>query len=400
MKSKVLYTPEMDDLELAVEELMTQAEEFEFKKNSIALVYGEDVEDFEYDELIERLREKWDFDILGCTAMSMITNVAGYVPDGISILLLSADDCQFATGITNTLTKDNYAEEIERVYRETEKKLDGEVKMIISYGIMVKSIDDVSGDGYVEVLNKLSNNAPIFGGLASDNFNFSSNRVFCNDSCVADALNMVLITGNIKPKFVSRNSVSNRALFSYVITESKANHVFKLGNDTLLNVMNKEQIGNEKEDVVADYLLSPFLLSIPMGDSDVIETARNISSLNHMDGSGVFLGGMPEGSTLGIGIINKDDVKNSVEKACAAINDMLDDPDYEYSTLLCTTCAARFLALASDVEAEGQMCLDNLPKNLELMGIYAFGEFCPVKGLNSDKYYNSFHNFTFTIVAF
>ena len=397
MKSKVLFTQEMDDLEIAVEDLVRQTEGFEFKKNSIALVYGED---FEYEELYERLREKWDFDIVGCTAMSMITGMTGYTLEGISVLLLSADDCTFATGITGTLTKSNYAEEIEKTYKNIEAKLDGEVKMVLAYGIMVKSVDDVSGDGYVDILDKLSNGAPVFGGLASDNFTFSSNRVFWNDVCVADAMNMVLISGNIKPKFVSKNSIVNRALFSYVITESKANHIFKLGNDTLVDVMDKEEISNEKSDVVADYLLSPFLLSIPTKDGDVIETARNISTLNHEDGSGVFLGGMPEGSTLGIGIISREDVTNSVKKACEAINEELKDDGYEYSTLLCTTCAARFLALASDVEAEGQACINNLPKNLELIGIYAFGEFCPVKGNNTGKMYNTFHNFTFTIFAF
>ena len=113
MKSKVLFTSEMDDLELAVEELMTQAEGFEFKKNSIAIVYGED---FEYEELFDRLREYWDFDIVGCTAMSMINGVCGYTIDGISVMILSADDCTFSTGITNTLTKSNYIDEITDAY--------------------------------------------------------------------------------------------------------------------------------------------------------------------------------------------------------------------------------------------------------------------------------------------
>ena len=265
MKSKVLFTQEMDDLEYAVEDLVRQTEGFEFKKNSIALVYGED---FEYEELYERLREKWDFDIVGCTAMSMITGMTGYTLDGISVLLLSADDCTFATGITGTLTKSNYAEEIEKTYKNIEAKLDGEVKMVLAYGIMVKSVDDVSGDGYVDILDKLSNGAPVFGGLASDNFSFSSNRVFWNDVCVADAMNMVLISGNIKPKFVSKNSIVNRALFSYVITESKANHIFKLGNDTLVDVMDKEEISNEKSDVVAVSITSPSFVGMDKRKGD------------------------------------------------------------------------------------------------------------------------------------
>ena len=32
-------------------------------------------------------------------------------------------------------------------------------------------------------------------------------------------------------------------------------------------------------------------------------------------------------------------------------------------------------------------------------GMYAYGEYCPVKGNKTGEYYNLFHNFTFTIMA-
>ena len=39
MKSIVLFTEEIDDIELAAEELFSQAAEFEFQENSLGIIF-------------------------------------------------------------------------------------------------------------------------------------------------------------------------------------------------------------------------------------------------------------------------------------------------------------------------------------------------------------------------
>ena len=63
------------------------------------------------------------------------------------------------------------------------------------------------------------------------------------------------------------------------------------------------------------------------------------------------------------------------------------------------SCCARFLALASNTSSEVEAYIGRLPQDMSLMGIYAYGEYCPVKGSLTGKDYNMFHNFTFTILA-
>ena len=93
IKSTVLYTEEIDDLELAVEELAAQAKGFEFQKNSVAILYMD--AETEYEELYFMLKDKWNIPFVGMTAMAMLTGKQGYCKSGISIMILTSDNCKF-----------------------------------------------------------------------------------------------------------------------------------------------------------------------------------------------------------------------------------------------------------------------------------------------------------------
>ena len=397
MNSTVIYTEEIDDLEEAAEELFAQAEQFAFCKNSLAILFTE--EETEYPELYRLLSAKWDFPIIGCTAMAMLLGKEGYCNTGISVMLLSADDCSFTVGMTDELNVNNYEEQIGDTYRALLAQTDAEVKLVISYGGMLTKEEDVAGDNLVSALNAAADGVPIYGGTASDGFSFDGFRVFCNGQVTKNGQVMALVTGEIRPKFVRVNSVENMASFSYEVTQSRNNVVYRLGNGTLLDALKKEDMVVDKADLLGDYLLSPFVVTVKQGDGEFVEVARNLSVLNQETGAGSFLGVIPEGAILNIGIINRADVKKSVEQAFDTIFQQIQESEYPYRTLLCNSCCARFLALASNTSAEVEAFEGRLPEGISLMGLYAYGEYCPVKGNLSGKDYNMFHNFTFTILA-
>jgi hypothetical protein len=396
MDSITLYTEEIDDLNEGVEELISQTDGFEFKKNSMALIFVE--EDTEYEELYDLLSKKWDFPIVGCTAMAMFTGSEGYCPMGISVMILSADDCEFAVGMTDELDRDNYKEEITRVYRQAESSLSSEVKLILSYGGMVTEERHVAGDEIVSMMNELGGGVPVYGGTASDGFSFARFKVLCGRESTHNGQAMVLIAGNIDPKFICVNSVENKAYFSYEITESNRNVVNRLGNATFVDTLRKEGMETDKTDVLGDYILSPFIVTLDKGSGDKIEVARNLSVLNLDTGAGSFLGVMPEGSVLSIGILNRDDVRLTVKQVFDRVRNELDE-DKSRRTLICNSCCARFLALANNASAEADTYMGRLPDDVSFMGYYAYGEYCPMQGSKTGRLYNTFHNFTFTIMA-
>jgi hypothetical protein len=71
MRSIVAYTEEIDDLDEACEELFGQVRDFPLASNTMAILFTE--EDTDYPALYERLSRRWDFPVMGCTAMAMLS---------------------------------------------------------------------------------------------------------------------------------------------------------------------------------------------------------------------------------------------------------------------------------------------------------------------------------------
>ncbi len=397
MRATVVYTDEIDDLDAAAEALLAQARGFALAQNSMAVLFAE--EDADYPALYERLSREWSFPVIGCTAMAMLTGREGYCRSGVTALLLTADDCRFSVGITGELRKEDYKEELARLYRELAAQHTSEVKLGLCYiGVEVKE-QVLSGWNLLATLSELAGGLPIYGGAASDNLSFAGYHVFCNGRMVRNGVVLALVSGNVSPRFVRVNSVEHTASFSYEITRAEGNVVYRLGDGSFAEALKKEHMEVDREDVMSAYILSPFVVTVDPGNGDRVEVTRILASLDPETGAGTFQGVMPEGATLSIGLLTRGDVCRTVEKAFAQIFAELARKEGECAALLCTSCAARFLALMNDPSAEAETYLGRLPEGVPLAGYYAYGECCPVRGGETGKEYNMFHNFTFTILA-
>ncbi len=398
MDSTTLYTEEIDDLEESAADLFAQAESFAFKKNTLAIIFME--EETDYEGLYALLKERWKFPVMGCTGMASFTGKEGYCDMGISVMLLTADDCVFSVGMTGELDIANYKARLAAKYKELNAALPEKEKLIISFGGMVTSEETVGGDDLVDTISSLSGGVPVYGGTAADGFTSKNIKVCCNGSVTKNGQVMALVSGNINPRFVYVNSIENKSSFSYQVTEARGNQVFRLGLGSFVETLERENMESEKTDVLGDYILSPFILTVTKDTGDSLEVARSLSVLNRQNGSGSFLGAVPEGSVLGIGVISRADVQKAVGLALEGMRKKLEDGGGECKTILCVTCCARFLALAGNKTAEADALKERLPPSFSLMGMYSYGEYCPVTGNVTGKNYNMFHNFTFTMMAF
>ena len=398
MDSIVLYTEEIDNLREATEDLFAQAENFTLKKNTLGVLFAE--EETDYPTLYALLSSRWKFPVIGCTTLAMLLAEQGCARTGISVLLLSADDCEFAIGMTDDLNNENYETEITSLCTSLSKELPAPPKLVLTYGGMVASEENVPADEVIRAMEAaLGKDVPVYGSVASDGFNFNNYRVFCGDRATKSGQAIALISGAIDPVFVSTNSVENRADVSYKVTKAERNKIMRLGNGTFVEALTRENMEVSKQYVVGDYFLSPFVLSIDLGDGDVAEVTRTLSLLNLETGTGVFLGGVPEGAIVRLGILNQKDVQKSVNQAFEKMLAMLSKSGTRFRTLLCNSCAARYLAMASNTDAEAEAYQGRLPKGISFLGMYGNGEICPMYGNKTDKIHNFFHNFTFTIMA-
>ena len=154
MDSIVLYTEEIDDLREAAEELFAKAEGFALKKNTLGILFAE--EETDYPALYAQLSSHWKFPIIGGTTLAMLLAEQGCARTGISLLLLSADDCEFAVGMTGELNNDNYRSEITALCASLSGELHAPPKLVLTYGGMVASEDNVPEDEIIGAMEQLS----------------------------------------------------------------------------------------------------------------------------------------------------------------------------------------------------------------------------------------------------
>lgn len=403
MESVVAYTEEIDDLKFAVEEISEQLKDFRFLKNSMAIVFAE--EETDYPEFYRVLSEKFSVPVIGCTVMASLLEPGGFKGIGISVMFLTADDCEFSIGFSSGIKTENYEGKMETLYRDTVSKLSEKPKLMLTFGSIVNDERDVDADYVLKKLDEISDHIPICGALSSDGFSFTNYRIFCNEQSIQNGQVIALISGNIVPKALSVATLTSKSDFSYVVTEARRNHVYKVGDETFIEAMRKGDLlkdydGTGRQMVLGDYILSPFVVTVKYPNGDTIEFVRNLSFLNYDNCSGSFLGTIPEGAVISICILNRDDVQKSVKDLFQKLVEIIRNEPDRYKTVLCCTCCARFLALGSDVEGEAKAFRGMLPPGVSLIGIYSYGEFCPVQGSKTNTQYNMFHNFTFSLLVF
>lgn len=400
MKSYNIFAEEVDNLNVTIEVIKAQLEKIQLMSHSIGIIYYPS--DFEYKEFIVKMKELLDIPYVGASAIAMMSSGIGYSTAGLSIAIWTADDVEFHAGITNKLDTTNYKDEISNLCNKLEDRAAGQEKLIFILG---SKFPNVPGDFIISEIENVSKNVPIYGAFASDDFDFQEQSVACDYEQEIYRLTLVYITGNIKPKFINEQSIYTKADFAYEVTKANGDFIYQVGDTTFVEALKKAGFEHEKSGVIMDYIISPFIVSITTDDGNKISVSRNLTHLYPENGSASFLGGIPEGSAIEIGLINGNYIQESVEKVYSRIVKMLEDNDdgYKYETCVCTSCAARYLVLVANPEIEAKAYETIIGNKLNMTGIYSFGEFAPV-GANSSgnsgdsKLFNVFHNATFTML--
>ena len=391
MKSIDLFTAEIDDLDIAIADLEKQLAGFSLQKNSAGIVFAHPDTDFQ--ELSTKLQQKIPVSLVGCTAMAMLTT-KGFQTEGISVHIMTGDDCTFVTGVTEEVNLDNIQEKIQNLYQE---KVNGEEpKVIIAYGNLPM---DVPGDTLKNCMDVVSKGVPLYGGLASDNFTRDQCKVFCDDQIIHYGVAILAICGGVQPALQYQFSVANFLDYEAEITAVQGNKVQKLGDKTLMEAIKDAGMLVLDKELFCEYAGAPFRVKYQNAAGDNIEYMRHLVCVDKKEGSGIFLGSMPQGAKVKIALLSRDDIHNSVAAAVkTAINQVYRTKNYKYHTVLVTSCASRLMNYSKDITNEALEYVSVVAHGMSMSGFYSFGEFCPIEGNKSGKQYNAFHNTTFTIL--
>ena len=397
MHSITVYTDEIDDLELAAEELSQKIPaDFKLYKNSVGIIYC-DVETDEV-ELVKALRAYYDFPILGATAVALLTTNEGYNDVGIAFMIMTCDDYEYAATITEELTLANVDAEISKAYNNLLGQITQKPQLAL---ILAPQMEDVTGDFIVQSFNKACDNKlPLFGGIASDSFTMADNRIFFNEESSRRKVVLVMLAGDFQPIYQQHYTIIDTKDHMYTVTKSKDNVVYELEQGRFLDVLRSTGMDVNEVDAYLKFVGTVFEANITMPNGETISVMRDIHTINFEDGSAIMLGNVPVGSKMRLCMLTKENITRSVKQA---FDDVLAQikahPEHQYTTILCASCAGRFLNLSSEPDAEGKAYQGLLPQGISLAGMYSFGEIYPTL-MQDGSSFNIFHNKTFTLVAF
>jgi len=393
IKAVSIYTTVIDDINLACRELKNQLDEkLPLKKNSVGIVQCDP--EFLENGIMAPLHNILGIPLVGGTTVSVATN--DVIGDLIfSMLVLTSDEVEFVASRTTGLV-DDYAAAIKssvEVSLETSKK---PLKMALIFPTVTDN-ENFPGDCYVEAVESICGNVPIFGTLSVNDAlgKFERSMSVLNGDIFKRELSYVLLFGDINPRYfmasIPSESGSNISDASAVITRVDGHIVQEINNIPAAEYF--ESIGfaaNGKFNSGAT--LIPVIVDTRKESESNSCFVRAMVDFNE-DGFVAFRGKVPEGARVTFGSLpNAADILTATEEIIGKIS-----KEEDINAALFLSCIVRQLTIGSDPLRELALIKDSLRPGIPFIASYSGGEIAPI-GYDIDKNpINSFHNYSLII---
>lgn len=385
IRSKTAFSFEVDDVKLAVSEVLEQLKPLELNAGMLGILTCS----YDYIEagVVKALCAALPFDVVGETTISQAVRGGGGMLM-LSLMVLYGEDCRFAGGITADIPEDDtFFACVENAYKDAEGKLAAPAKLVIAFPPLFTRNP---GDMYVTALSRCASRAPVFGSICADDQpdNYCNASNIYNGEAYRNAMAFALITGDFEPAFMMASvSKESRLPYKGEITGSKGNLLTGINDMPAVKYM--ETVGLASNGKIRDGISSiPFLINFSDtagGDDQVVARALFMTTEENYAVCG---GAMPVGASITVGICDKSDVLGTTREILKNIGDK-----YPGRTALIFSCLGRRLALGADPLAEVEMARDEMSADIDFMLAYSSGEMCPTS-VDDGIATNRFHNYT------
>lgn len=385
MKMLRAFTFEVDDPQLAVEEILEQLElDKAMLRHSVGIVSCHP--DFIESGVLAAISEALPFDVVGATSLASATDEEMGI-EILTLAVLTSDEVTFTTVLTESLWEDQETP-IQEAYTKILAGLPDKPSLILTYQPMM---NHVGGEKLATEINKVSEGVPLFGTMTCDhNFDFRQAYSICNGKYYKDRLIMILLNGPVSAKFFHISiDVTDRSSQSAVITDSAVNVLKSVNDKPVVDYM--VSLGLARNGSIEGAVAIPFLIDYNDGTQPVCRGVFMISE----EGWAVCGGDVPKGALISTATLDYDDVLRTSGKVLDAVLRAKKEGD----ALLVVSCNSRSVAMGTEPLAEMEMVHDRLANNLPYHMLYSGGEICPVSDEKGETQ-NRFHNFSFTACLF
>ncbi|MCL2773344.1 MAG: FIST C-terminal domain-containing protein [Oscillospiraceae bacterium] len=390
INSYTAYTYEIDDHETAVKDIKSQLNmEKNMKKNTVGILACD--HEFVTAGAVKEICRNLPFEVIG--GVSTAQGINGTGTEGamiFTLMMFTSDSVEFKICLTETL-KGDYQKSITDAYNNINGGISENPAFIISVAPYMR---ENSGEFYVDALTKASGGAPCFGTMAIDDSNDIENSCsICNGEAYKDRMAMILFYGDVNPKFYTASISNDKILNQAALITSSENHVLKEVNGRpVAEFFEKLNLTKASR---TDYAMMalPFIVDYNDGTPPV---SKAFVSLDEKENA-ICAGIMPEGATLYIGVIDKDDVLLTTSQI---VREALEE-NRDAKNMLIYSCVTRGMSLDGDICAEIRKVKDTVSDKIQFMMVYSGGEMCPATvDRSGNKLINRFHNNTFVLCIF
>lgn len=385
IKSITAITGEIDDFELSVREIHDQLKlEESLMKNTVGILACH--YEFVLSGAAKAVCDSLPFDVIGnCTTAQAVAAGSGALV--LTIMVLTSDDVSFKAMLTEPLTGD-FQGAIESGYRFAADALPSKPSLIF---VTAPFMYENSGDSYVDVLSDISGGIPCFGTLGVDDTpDLRECASIFNGIQYYDRMAMLLLCGEVNPRFFIATISNDKILSQAALITASEGHLLKEVNGKPL-VKYFENLGLRSASETSYAMTSlPFMVDYNDGTPPVSKVFIGLDE----EGNGICAGKMPVGSSLYLGVFDKQDVLFTTGNA---IEDAIQSGTG--SNILIYSCISRNLSLNGDILAELELVRDKIVGKLPFMMVYSGGEICPTK-ISQNTATNRFHNNSFIVCVF
>jgi hypothetical protein len=372
-------TLEIDDVDVAIKDLTDCFEGKTFLKNTAAVItcHGDYIDE----GVVSAISAHFGFPIVGITVKSG-ANQNELSEFMLTMTVFTSDTAEFAAVLTDPVTPDS-KEMLQNKYKEAANGRKATLTLIFP-GLLTP----VSGDFYVNALNEVAADVPLFGALSVDHTaDYGKSRVIFGDESYTDRTAMLLIfSDEIKPIFITGTLPLNIVSRDKAVVTDSEGSLIKTVNDMtakdyFLSVGIRENADGTLEGI------NMCTLSVDFGDGTppVIRALFSVTP----DGSVACGGDIPVGAKISIAYIETADVVNSDKELVAAYSDKVANSQY----MLIFSCIGRFFILGYHSSAEMELIKNGEPAALPFAMAYCGGEICPTF-TKDGKLINRAHNHT------
>ncbi|MCL2617096.1 MAG: FIST C-terminal domain-containing protein [Defluviitaleaceae bacterium] len=386
IKTMVACTAEIIEADLAVQEILSQLNiEGGLLKNSIGIVTCH--YEFVTSEIVKALCDALPFEIVGTVSSSQAAlDCAGSLY--MALTVITSDDTEFVTALTSTLAESPEAA-IAETYKQAAAPRPEKPALILTFAPFMPQN---TGDSYVQVLSEASGDVPCFGTLAiDDSADFSGCFVFGKGEHYLDRMSMVLVYGELSPKFYIANVPPENIMDKSAIITKSAGSVIMEVNGRSMDTFFTDMGLMEATEIPYAMLSLPFMIDYNDGAPKVSKNYIGKTPERYA----ICAGAIPEGSTLHIATLSKEDV---IQTAGQVLDQMLRDME-GVSGMLIYSCVGRSMVLGADQYDEMNLISGKVAGKLPFMMASAGGEICPTQILGG-KATNRFHNNAFIACLF